>query len=40
MLELNTDLRFYFFNGKTNMRGGYVNVLKKNILISATSYII
>lgn len=23
MLELTADLRFYFYNGKTNMRGGY-----------------
>ena len=23
MLELTEDLRFYFYNGKTNMRGGY-----------------
>lgn len=23
MLELTEDLRFYFYNGRTNMRGGY-----------------
>lgn len=23
MLELTDELRFYFYNGKTNMRGGY-----------------
>lgn len=23
MLELTEDLRFYFYNGKTNLRGGY-----------------
>ena len=23
MFELTEDLRFYFYNGKTNMRGGY-----------------
>ncbi len=26
MLELNSDLRFYIFNGKTNMRGGYMRM--------------
>lgn len=26
MLELNDNLRFYIFNGKTNLRGGYMRM--------------
>lgn len=26
MLELNDALRFYIFNGKTNLRGGYMRM--------------